>query len=238
MTRYGAMLSIFVLLSSICFSTASRAEGFFEMLFGGGRQHADSRASYVVAPPQVRLHGAHRHHVAAWRKKTAHFALRAHARHHRALAHHMAAPAISGAQLAYGSIPAPPGASEGQKCCSDAQDAIAKIMHEDRTLRPGDAYMSSDGLRVYEGDRAKDQEFVPVHQARALDKTSKARLAAVEKAPVQAIPLNPGQKPHLAPAIAPHAGNAPDQKAAKLNKESLIKTFNGRTIRFVGGYAS
>jgi hypothetical protein len=237
MIRSGVYLAILVLLGSICFSTASRAEGFFETLFGFSRQHVESHAAYINAPLQLRHHAAHRHRFAAHHKKATHFALRAHSRHHKAFAHHKAIPAASGDQLGYAAVPTSIAAPvEEKKCCSNAQDAIAKVMHEDRTLRPGDAYMSADGLRVFEGERATDQEFVPVGQTRALDEHSKARLAAVEKTPVTDI--EPSLKSRSAQISSSHAGLAPDQKPTKLNKERFIKTLNGKTIRFVGGYAS
>ncbi len=232
MTRSGVFLSIFILMGSIGFSTASRAEGFLEMLFGGGRQHSESHANYVLTPPMVHRHVTHRHYAATHHKKAHHLAMRAHSRHHHAFARHKAAPVA----LAYAAAPASP--VDERKCCGDAQDAIAKVMHDDPTLRPGDAYMSADGLRVYEGDRANDQEFVPVGKARALDKNSKARLAAIEKAPVFDRTSGRGLKPRLAAVPAPHAGPGADQKSTKLNNERLIKTFNGKTIRFVGGYTS
>jgi hypothetical protein len=235
MTRSGVFLSIFVLLSSICFSTASRAEGFFEMLFGGGRQHVESHATYVLAPQLVHHHALPRHRVAAHHKKAPHYAARTHS-HHHALARRLGGP--SAVQLGYAAMPASLGGPAAErKCCSNAQDAIAKLLRDDPTLRPGDAYMSPDGLRVYDGDREKDQKFVPVGQARALDRNSKARLAAVEMAPVKYILRNPDLKPQSVVNSAAHAALAPEQKPTKLNKERFIRTLSGKTIRFVGGYA-
>jgi hypothetical protein len=229
MTRSGVFLSIFVLLSSVCFSGASRAEGFYEMLFGGGRQHAELHSTYVLLPAVVHRHSAHRR-VAAHHRRPVRFAARTHS-HHHVIAWRHVIPAASPTRLSYAATPV----SSGQPTA--AQDAIARAIHDDPTLRPGDAYMSDAGLRVYEGDSNTDPKFVPVRQTHALDKTSKARLAAVENAPIQAVSFNVNRRPRSAAALSPHAVLAAEQKSAKSSKERFIKTLGGKTIRFVGGYA-
>ena len=117
----------------------------------------------------------------------------------------------------------------------DAQAAIATILRDDPTLRPGDAYMTNDGLRVYVGEGRSDLQFVPVNQARQIDKKLKARLAEVERTPfarnVRVAALKNGD------VVGSYRKNA-ESKPAKWDKERLIRASNGKTIRLVGGYAS
>ena len=240
MRKSGVCLSVLILLSSICFSTASRAEGFFEMLFGGRQQRVKSHASYIYAAQPRHHRAAHRRHLASRHAQEKHFAARLHSRHHaktHSWARRHVAPAPT--QLIYAETPAPVGnLGADQKCCSDAREAIAKVIRDDPTLRPGDAYMTSDGLRVFEGDGPNDPKFVPVGQARVIGKKLRARLAALDGSSVLASARRASLKTRVVATATQHMdlpGSA--QRPSKLNKERLIKTFDGRTIRFVGGYA-
>lgn len=183
MRRSGACLTVLILLGSICFSTASRAEGFFEMLFGGGRQHVELHVGYVYAAQPRHRKAEHRRHFARRHKLDRHFAIRAHfhrhANSHQWARRHVAPAPAAPAQLSYAETPT---SIEAVSHDQNAQDAIAKVIREDPTLRPGDAYMTADGLRVFEGDGPNDPKFVPVGQARGIGKKLRARLAALDQA--------------------------------------------------------
>lgn len=245
MKRSGACLTVLILLSSICFSTASRAEGFFEMLFGGGRQHFESHTVSIDAAQPRHLRGSvHRRHFAWRHRREKHLAARARSHRHaktHSWARRQVAPAlVAPTQLSYAETPAPAeNAGVDQKIYSNAQEAIAKVIRDDPTLRPGDAYMTSDGLRVFEGDGPNDPKFVPVGQARGIGKKLRARLAALDNSTTSAPARRASSKTSVVAVASQHmnlAGSA--QKPSRLNKERLIRTFDGKTIRFVGGYAS
>lgn len=127
-------------------------------------------------------------------------------------------------KLSYAEAMTPSRAPFKHECCSSPQEAIQKAA-SDATLRPGDAFMASDGLRVYVGE----SKFVAVEQAR-IGETLRARLTAVEKAPATQVSKGSDKKADLAaklnlPRPTPH-------------KDRLITTSEGKTIRLVGGYVN
>jgi hypothetical protein len=110
---------------------------------------------------------------------------------------------------------------------------ISRVTRRDPTLREGDAFMTSDGLRVFVGDRQGDAKFVPVGQAPQLSRALKERLQAMEKTPSGRPALASSSRSRAEKASGPLAYAGVDEKAAK---DRLIETANGKTIRLVGGF--
>jgi hypothetical protein len=126
-----------------------------------------------------------------------------------------------------------PGSAE--KCCVSARDMIARVTKRDPTLRQGDAFMTSDGLQVFVGDRQGDTKFVPVGKAPQLSRALKERLQALEKTPTEKGARVPLSKMRSELASVPNVNEGVAVKAAK---DRLIETPTGKTIRLVGGYAN
>jgi hypothetical protein len=143
-------------------------------------------------------------------------------RHHRPRKQaHRAGPK----KLNYAEAMTPTRAPFKRECCSSPQEALEKVAN-DATLRPGDAFMGNDGLRVYVGE----SKFVAVEQAK-IGQTLRDRLAAVEKTPAaQASSKADGDKVRLVSKSGP--------PRATPHKERLITTTEGKTIRLVGGYVN
>jgi hypothetical protein len=242
MRRNGAILACFLFLLTMGFSPEAKARGFLESVFGYQRQ--DSPAQIYFAPNgEVYNHRqAHRrdvkrgdlHHRSAARFRSAKNHVvrdtpaRARVSAHRKLTQRRMALAIRAASPS--SPSATPPASE-RPCCGNAQEAINQIINNDRTLRPGDAYMSHEGLRVYVGERKKNSQFVAVDHARHIGAGLKQRLKEV------------GATPHK-------TVRAPDEKARNQGRElqplvarptrggdRLVDGPGGRPIRLVGGFA-
>jgi hypothetical protein len=205
------------------------------MLFGGGQHHA--------AAPQITVQVPQTHRQLVARKR--HYSLAAHHRHAARPVTHVARRARAKSRIfAYTpskindvatnvAAPTKLNYSATPAAVGDAQAAIAKVLHDDPTLRPGDAYMTADGLRVYVGEQQSDPKFVPVNNARKIGKELKARLAEVEKTPARTVrvaALKNGDKVGGA-----HASS--EAKPVRSGKERMIKASNGKMIRFVGGYA-
>ena len=234
MKKSGVGLSLLILVSLVCFSSGARAEGFFEMLFGGG-QHRGAAPQVTAQFAQPRRQTvAHKRHfsVAAHHRRTAHSATRvAHRTHFKS--RFLASKPLKGKEAAANwGAPTKLNYSNPPAMAGDAQAAIARVLHDDATLRPGDAYMTDDGLRVYVGEQQSDLRFVPVKEARQIGKHLKARLSEMERTPFKTMrvaALKNGDKAGV------HA--APETKPIKSSKERLIKASNGKMIRLVGGYA-
>jgi hypothetical protein len=213
MSKSGVCLSIVTIAGLFCLGGPCRAENIFEMIFGGGQHPVKAQA----APAASAHHFASRRHVAHKRRD----------------------PVVAGAgesslsaesmKLSYADVWG--GASDGAgKCCASAFDMIARVTRRDPTLRKGDAFMTSDGLQVFVGDRQGDTKFVPVGQAPQLSPALKERLQAMETKP--SAPPSRSRAEKASGALA-NAGVA--EKAAK---DRLIETANGKTIRLVGGFVN
>ena len=173
MKRVGncvAMLVVAFLVASV--ASPARAEGgLFGLLFGGGQAHEAPASPSALAPPAsaltLRNAGKSLHARAHIRKRT---------RYTTVNGRHMLAVA-----------PLPPQRSSETATANtppimSAQEAISSVLH-DETLRPGDAYMAEDGLRVFVGFSGSDRSeavFVDLAQARHIAPDLKARLAAVD----------------------------------------------------------
>jgi hypothetical protein len=201
-------------------------------MFGYASQAQPSQA-YLA--PQRHLSSQHRAiRTPARHRKNRHEFARNSTEHHHSIAwRHRHQPQPS--QFVQGQPVAPP-ASVTRLCCSDAQDAINHIVKDDPTLRPGDAYMSTDGLRVYQGERKNDLQFVPVDKARHIGAGLKQRLAEVEsKARVSApehsadVDAKASKRAMVEPQ---HATNE------KKHKEKFVHGPDGRLIRMVGGFVN
>ena len=73
------------------------------------------------------------------------------------------------------------------RCCRDGGDAGAAIGH-DPTLRPGDAYMTPEGLKIFSGYSGKGAaaKFVDLRKSR-LDTRERAKLINLTNAPPPAL---------------------------------------------------
>lgn len=67
-------------------------------------------------------------------------------------------------------------------CCKPGEDPVAYLMH-DETLRPGDAIVTKDGIRIFEGPVSShhmSSDFTPLRDARNVDSKTRATLAQVD----------------------------------------------------------
>jgi len=114
---------------------------------------------------------------------------------------------------------------------SSGQEAINKILN-DETLRPGDAYMAPDGLRVFmgarQGARSLD-DFVAVANAQNIEMNLRAKLAAYIDGSAK---LDP---PSADKTNVPAASSLELLPLASRPKERIITDSQGKTLRFVGG---
>ena len=238
--RGSVCLSIFVLLASLCFSNVSHAQGLLEVLFGGAQHQTESQGRYADREQRRTYHSAHAHGVESRHQRWMHTASRSRLSRHAILAMRRGNPIPAAGQLSYAATQGSAAkALAGDQCCSSAQEAIAKVIRDDPTLRSGDAYMTSDGLRVFDAERRDDQKFVPVDQADKIGRDLKARLAELEKKRPPVTAAAPAPKSRISSASGPHEPTgASEQKPMKPEKERLIKTSAGKTIRLVGGFAN
>ena len=214
MSKSGVCLSIVSIAGLFCLGGPCRAENIFEMIFGGGQHPAKAHA----APAALA------HHLSASR---------------RHVAHKRRDPSVADAgesslsaesmKLSYAEAWGGPSDDAG-KCCASAVDMIARVTRRDPTLRKGDAFMTSEGLQVFVGDRQGDAKFVPVGKALQLSPALKERLQAIEKTP-SASPSRPRAEKASGPPA--HGG-----VAERAEKDRLIETANGKTIRLVGGFVN
>ncbi|WP_294533812.1 hypothetical protein [uncultured Rhodoblastus sp.] len=222
MRRSGARLSIvsFVALFSLC--GASRAQNIFELIFGGGQHSVES---HRAASPAPRYASPRRRVAHKWSGET--FAKASDS-----------SPSPETMKLSYAEAwGGKAGAAE--KCCASAADMIARVTKGDPTLRQGDAFMTSDGLRVFVGDRQGDTKFVTLGQAQQLSRALKERLQAMEKQPSAASALAPPSRSRAETAAGPRVNLGDREKSATgAAKDRLIAAQNGKTIRLVGGYAN
>jgi hypothetical protein len=132
----------------------------------------------------------------------------------------------SATPLAYAPVSRP--ATSPKICCSSALDAIAMIAH-DKTLRPGDAYMTPEGLKVFvvtSGAKHEKRDFVTLSKASGVAPDQRASLSAMAPAKVRLTRVKQPVKT-APPTVAGTSAPAP---------ESTIVDPRGKTIRFVGGY--
>jgi hypothetical protein len=112
------------------------------------------------------------------------------------------------------------------------------VTQRDSTLRRGDAFMTSDGLQVFVGDRNGNTKFVPVEDAPQISRALKAQLDAMEKKPAaKPIRVAPVKSRVESAADSAVHSSLPEKPPAQAVKDRWIKMPNGKTIRLVGGYA-
>ncbi|MCW2274165.1 hypothetical protein GJ654_06955 [Rhodoblastus acidophilus] len=225
MRRNGAMLACLLFLLTLGFIPEARARGFLDDVFGYARNDSPTQFDYTPPRPSFSYRQAHRRDVRhrSWRVKhaTARGAREHFGRHRPRVAVTMlASPTQSG-------IPA----SSPRLCCGNAQDAINQIINNDPTLRPGDAYMSHEGLKVYVGERKKDSQFVPVDHARHIGARLKQRLKEAVTTPTRVA--------RARDAKARSQSHEPQPSAPRATRggEKLVSGPEGRPIRLVGGFA-
>jgi hypothetical protein len=74
------------------------------------------------------------------------------------------------------------GKTKGDPCCKFGEDPVAFLMH-DATLRPGDAVMTRDGIRIFEGPVSAHHvrdDFSPLATAKNVESSTRAELAQVD----------------------------------------------------------
>ncbi len=230
MIKNGVVLAFLVFLSAFGFSGAAEAHGFFDLIFGHDSAPAASQVYFAPSSKSTHRHSAHsaRHHdrryAQHWRK---------HRRDHSKLAAHHRNLLKQAVVAALTNQDSPPVA---RPCCGNASEAINQIIKNDPTLRPGDAYMSNDGLKIYVGEGGKSDSFVSIDKARHIGSGLKNRLAEMTRRPGAAT-----KTPGAAEAKVKHA--PPETKLVAANdkhapKEKLVHGPNGRLIRLVGGFVN
>lgn len=240
MRRNGAILACLLFLLTVGFSSESKARGFLDAVFGS--EQLSSPAQLYLAPQgegyrhrqayrgdihnrQTKSH--YLRHSSSMRVRPAKHrvvfdtSVRARVYAHRSMTQYHSSKAIQSAS--------PP--SLERPCCSNAQEAINHIVNNDPTLRPGDAYMSHEGLRVYVGERKRDAQFVPVEHARQIGAGLRQRLKEVGATPRKGV-RTPDEK-------ARNHGHDPQPSVARAGRsgEKLVAGPEGRPIRLVGGFA-
>ena len=106
------------------------------------------------------------------------------------------------------------------------EDAVAYLVHNDPTLRSGDALMTREGLVVFDSNGGRDGKFVAIRDA-GVSASLSARLADLERA----------QKPGTPVAVRGKAGRIERDQAETIN-QSLILASDGRSIRMVSGFTN
>jgi hypothetical protein len=222
MRRFNVTLAFSGFFGLFCMTGTGHAENFFEAIFGhfsqGESQNPPAQARSAHSPGR---NGAHPiAHRSAARPVLA----------IKSLGCEGANPASNGVT--------PKGASESasRKAPSTMTDAaITAALCKDPTLQAGDAFMTSNGLRIIEG--ATDSRIVPVEESR-IDERFKARLAEFfeKPAPSSGATVNPKQPPSR--RAAAELARSPGSESKKPRADRLIRTSDGKVIRLVGGYES
>jgi len=228
MRRIGAIHLVFSIFLILGITAEAQARGFLDAVFGlerqgwpaqiyspqdvaysrsmtqrGGRRLDSQHRSAARAHRLVRDAAPRKHVAAPLKTRQRHIEMAAHAK-------------TLSQSLSY-----------ARPCCANAQDAIKHIIDRDPTLRPGDAYMSHEGLRVYVGDQKKDSRFVPVDRARHIGAGLKQRLKEVI-----AIPLKTARAPEETAR-----NQQPPLAHASRGAGKMVAGPAGRPIRLVGGFA-
>jgi hypothetical protein len=84
-----------------------------------------------------------------------------------------------------------------ETCCMPADDASAVLLN-DRTLRPGDAVVTRDGIRIFEGPVSAHHrlaEFAPLGQARDVASGARSLLAALDAPAGKMLPAQASVQP-------------------------------------------
>ncbi len=227
MSKAGACMSFLSIVGIFCFSCPGRAENFLEMILGSVRRPADSHANAAPPSHQTALGQQGRSHITSWN----------HSDHGVKARADNSAPSPASMKLSYAEAWGSEAGGRGT-CCARARDMIAKVTQGDSTLRRGDAFMTSDGLRVFVGDRKSDTKFVRVEDATQISRALKTQLDAVEKKPAaKPIRIAPVKSRLVSAVGSPGNAGSPEKPPAQAVKDRLIKAPNGKTIRLVGGYA-
>ncbi|MDE2577756.1 MAG: hypothetical protein KGL46_03025 [Hyphomicrobiales bacterium] len=233
--------SLFAVLAAVVASFViahqpAQAAGLLEMLFGGGRpvyRYAPAYEPRVYFPPTVERRARaprQRRHAAAYSGRASVFHRSAERRRAaqavRALPGRKAARGVKVASLTpVKYYPADLRVTPLQTplCCKNGENAQS-LIHQDRTLRVGDAFMTPQGLRVYNGG----DRFIDYRKAGA------ARFASVTTT----------RRPHVVKgaALAAQVKNATKAKAEPAPRpqqavaERTGHDAQGRVIRVIGPY--
>ncbi|MGO9390334.1 hypothetical protein [Rhodoblastus sp.] len=223
MSKAGAYLSGMSILGMFCFSSGGRAENLLEMIFGHLKAPVESHQN-SASPSRRNGHHSFKSDRFAWRK---------HSGHEASARGDDSTPSPASMKLSYAEV-----WGVNASGLESARDMIAKVSEGDSTLRRGDAFMTSEGLQVFVGDRNGDTKFVPVEAAPQISRALKAQLKALEKSPA-AKPVRVARvKSRVDSASgAPVTTSKPEKATTQVVKDRLIETPNGKIIRLVGGYA-
>jgi hypothetical protein len=213
---------------------APASAGFYETLFGMSRSGAHGFNDFGAPAPYYER----REHRSHWRTEARH--VRRHFTRHQVIA--VAAPSA-------------PSNAAALAPASGVQ-AINSIL-TDPTLRPGDAYVGTDGVRIFVGSRYRAPEakdFVPVppkilaaakFQARLAPYRSKApakQLAAIEvkavptPAPSSPLALQPVAAQARTSSLAKHSPPVAPLPPRPAASEQVITDASGKKIRLVGAF--
>jgi hypothetical protein len=227
MSKAGACLSVMTIAGIFFCSSDGRAENFLEMIFGHIQAPVESHQNYA-RPSRRNGHYSY---------KSDRFASRKHSADGASAGADDSTPSPASMKLSYAEVWGAK-TSGPETCCTSARDMIAKVTRGDSTLRRGDAFMTSDGLQVFVGDRNGDTKFVPVEDASQISRALKAQLEALEKSPAaKPVRIAPVKSRAVSAAGSPGNAGSLENPPTQAVKDRLIKSPNGKTIRLVGGYA-
>lgn len=105
-------------------------------------------------------------------------------------------------------------------------EAVAYLLHNDATLRSGDAVMTKEGVLVFDPNGGGDGKFVAIRDA-AVSQSLSTRLADLERA----------EKPVVSGSSRAKAGRV-ERERTETTGESVILASDGRSIRMVGGFTN
>ncbi len=224
-----------LLFAGLNVGPASAAGGFFETFFG--------RPGYSAAPPTAYFQRSVPPAIQPLREQRLAITHRAH-RHDRKKAatvnhgkHTVASRSKAATPMAYAPIESA-GKPATRTCCASAQDAIAMVAH-DNTLRPGDALMTPNGLKVFVGSSRTvhdKQDFVAISKAAGVGALIRSNLAVL---------VPPDQRPRTSPTSTTRRARMErpaDPPPVTIHVAGAVPVMTivdprGRTLRFVGGYA-
>jgi hypothetical protein len=136
-------------------------------------------------------------------------------------------------------VEAEPAKVKSDPCCKPGEDPVAYLMH-DETLRPGDAVMTPDGIRIFEGPISShhgESDFAPLAKVRNIAPSSRAELAQVDVRAGEALPAEtqmlaaraPVQTPVKPQALA-QASN--EQSSKDLRRLAMADQLNPLTVQY------
>lgn len=95
------------------------------------------------------------------------------------------------------------GKTKSDPCCKSGEDPVAYLLH-DATLRPGDAVMTRDGIRIFQGPVSSHHvwaDFAPLATATHVDSSARATLAQVDVREGETLPTQVAAQKQSKPKV-------------------------------------